>query len=324
MNHSAIRVICCLILSLVSVLGPISRANADTVTEYRVPMFVKESGSPLVKIHLNNSEPYYFLVDTGFSGRILLTKWVTEELKLSAKRQATTGTIKNKPIYSVMLSKVAFVPEEKSKPYILTNTEAWSIDLDFDKVTGVKPRFAGIIGAALLSRVTAVFDFHAGTLILRPEPHPASSIPGATVVPLTTMQFGRSHPDAVIKGVTVNLPGVENVEMLLDTGSDSTHLRPDLALKVTGLEISRERITSFDAVGSETANIPVLLPYLRIGDHVEKDVIVTVAKNREDNLLGMSFLRRFIVTLDIRNERMLLQKAPDYDYHTTQTGLASV
>lgn len=101
--------------------------------------------------------------------------------------------------------------------------------------------------------------------------------------------------------------------LVVDTGASLVIISSEIADKL-GLNISKEEssILVTLADGREVKAIPVILESLKVKDAELKNVQAAVLKDRaptpEDGLLGMSFLENFLVSLDVKANRLILEQ----------------
>jgi predicted aspartyl protease len=118
--------------------------------------------------------------------------------------------------------------------------------------------------------------------------------------------------------VKVSAPKVKPFPMLLDTGSTNTLLPGDVAEKL-GLK-PVQVVTITRGSGQEGKAALAVCPELSIGKAKAKDVGVVflaadvpAAFDRKLGVLGVDFLRHFIVTLDFARKRLILTPPPKPD-----------
>ena len=277
--------------------------------------------SPVIHIRINGSEPMPFMLDTGTSGPLGLDIWAAKRLKLTPNGQKMHVINGNKRGEVAALKKVDLIGREPgtmkriSVPVDLDM--AGILDLGIPSENAVHERIAGIFGLAIFDHATACFDFVAKTVTLYPDPHPPIHLPGAFVLPIKQAENGL---------FTVGLTDAEGgtVDAIIDTGNAGVTLPASLALRfhpaatpavfrrsvmVDGLHLSKR----------------LLLPSLKIGDLTEANIVVdTHIKPSQIVSLGMSYLRRFRVTLDFYNSQMLLERASDYAEQSRLPGVTGI
>ncbi len=101
--------------------------------------------------------------------------------------------------------------------------------------------------------------------------------------------------------------------LVVDTGASLVIISQEIADKL-GLNISKEEssILVTLADGREVMATPVILESLKVKDAELKNVRAAVLKSKapapEDGLLGMSFLENFLLSLDVRANRLILEE----------------
>ena len=109
------------------------------------------------------------------------------------------------------------------------------------------------------------------------------------------------------------LNGVVKASFILDTGASIVVISKRIADKL-GLELDNESSSTFVTLADGRkvkANI-VLLDSIAIGNLKAKNVQAAVLKNEEavseDGLLGMTFLKNFMIKIDPKNGRLVLEE----------------
>ena len=121
----------------------------------------------------------------------------------------------------------------------------------------------------------------------------------------------RDAGDAIVVEALVN--DAVKVHLVLDTGATVTVISKDAADRI-GLDTAHggAPVSSTMADGSVVSARGFTVPRLKVGDVEVTDsaveVLGTGSWTHEDGLLGMSFLKRFLVTIDKRNNKLILQQ----------------
>ncbi|MCX5797610.1 MAG: retroviral-like aspartic protease family protein [Elusimicrobia bacterium] len=108
--------------------------------------------------------------------------------------------------------------------------------------------------------------------------------------------------------VDVVFNGKVTVPLLVDTGASQTVISPEVAAEV-GLE-GGEVVHSTVADGRQVEGRLIVVDSLAVGDaRVEKTPVIVIAAPGPDakGLLGMSFLKNFMVQLDLPNSKLILE-----------------
>ncbi|MCM8801645.1 MAG: TIGR02281 family clan AA aspartic protease [Candidatus Omnitrophica bacterium] len=114
------------------------------------------------------------------------------------------------------------------------------------------------------------------------------------------------------KGILVDclLNGTVKAKLMVDTGASLVILSKQIAQRL-GLDTSKERIPLILADGRKTEANPVILESIKVGDLELKNVSCAVldrVSSPEDGLLGMSFLENFLLSLDVKKNRLILEE----------------
>ncbi len=276
---------------------------------------------PVIHIRINGSEPMPFLLDTGTSFPLILAPWAANKLKLTPNGQKIHVNNIDKRGEVAALKQVDLIGREAGTMKRIS----LPVDLDMAGIMDAgmsigfasHERIAGIFGLTIFDNATVCFDFVAKTVTLYPDPHPPVQLPGAFVLPIKQAKNGL---------FTVGLTDAEGgtVDALIDTGNDGVTFPTSAAHRfqpaVTPTVLCRTMM--FDGLHISKQ---WLLPSLKIGDITEANIVVDAdIKSSDFASLGMSYLRRFRVTLDCYNSQMVLERASDYAEQRRLPGLTGI
>jgi len=276
----------------------------------------------VVQVSINGQPPLPFVVDTGSGGALLFVEpWAAQKLGLPLlavdKDQFVPGQ-GQKTLTSTLIKTMKIVGTNEDNSLNLTfNTPADTkketpfqvvsvIGFVGDKYQGPPP--AGIIPSNLLSLPNMVWqiDFQRRLLILTQKMKDWKPAAGSVVVPL------HRHSNYAYS-LSVALAANKNLEFLLDTGSPTTSIQNSAALAIPGEQSAKEaggdpnRMFFYDVM---------LLPQFQIGSLVEPNVTIWEnsgeAVTSSANIIGMDFLSRFLVTLDLGENKIYLKRRSDY------------
>ncbi len=139
-------------------------------------------------------------------------------------------------------------------------------------------------------------------------------------------RYGPSEiPISVSKGsksasVEAVLNGAVKADLDIDTGASVVVLSRKIGDALgAALEDNKKDIITLHLAGGKNVDAKVImLEKVKVGDAEAKDVMAAVLlednadKNVKDGLLGMSFLNRFNVKIDLKEKKMTLLKMDDY------------
>lgn len=112
--------------------------------------------------------------------------------------------------------------------------------------------------------------------------------------------------------VTARLNDQVNGRFLLDTGASLLTLSDDLARRLDLHMPASAKLKMTVADGRKVEARPTILSSVRVGDAVVSNVAAAVVEARPsdglDGLLGMSFLREFLIRLDPAREKLILER----------------
>jgi len=276
----------------------------------------------VVQVSINGQPPLPFVVDTGSGGALLFIEpWAAQKLGLPLlavdKDQFVPGQ-GQKTLTSTLIKtmKIVGTDEDKSLNLTFNNAADTKKETPFqvvsvigfvgDKYQGPPP--AGIIPSNLLSLPNMVWqiDFQRRLLILTQKMKDWKPVTGSVVVPL------HRHSNYAYS-LSVVLAADRSLQFLLDTGSPVTSIQNSAALSIFGEQSAKEvgdnpnRMFLYDVM---------LLPRFQIGSLVEPNVTIWEnsgeAVTSSANIIGMDFLSRFLVTLDLGENKMYLKRRSDY------------
>ncbi|CAK8163578.1 aspartyl protease family protein [Candidatus Xenohaliotis californiensis] len=101
--------------------------------------------------------------------------------------------------------------------------------------------------------------------------------------------------------------GRVKIKFIVDTGASGIAITPDDAIRL-GVSLSSLHFTEdYETASGTTRAAPAVIPMMRIGDFVLKDVKVSINESPSSiSLMGMSVLERF--NIHISNEKIILSQ----------------
>jgi len=142
---------------------------------------------------------------------------------------------------------------------------------------------------------------------------------GASVVPL------RHVGSSALLHLSAGLVRGNPIDFELDTGCSDTRMHDMAARTLPGGQSTQDL---FAPQNRERFYDTALLPELHLGTLVEPNVTIHETESAlslvSDNLLGLDFLSRFLVTLDLAENKMYLERRPDYARQIVPPGRAGV
>lgn len=136
-------------------------------------------------------------------------------------------------------------------------------------------------------------------------PPPEVAPPGTVRVPI-----GRSGQSLIVQ---VRLNGTKDARLILDTGADVTILSHALALDLGIFPSASLSTVTLNTVGGQVRADVVRVGSVSVGEAEVRDVLAVIhdlpdAPTGIDGLLGLTFLDRFVVTVDAQKGEMQLRQ----------------
>lgn len=132
-----------------------------------------------------------------------------------------------------------------------------------------------------------------------------STSPVKTIIPIN-----KAHSAIIVPKVLLN--DKLNVNFFLDTGATYTSISKQTAIML-GLDLNNCRRVSLKTVNGHIKVPLVVIDSININGVVARNVQVTIhdlpAAKNITGLLGLSFLEQFKVTIDRKNERVILERS---------------
>lgn len=277
----------------------IERLKAGPVT---VP-FEFTGNEILVTVRLNNKTDQKFILDTGASQTVIDKSTASSLGPVSTGNYSITAGAKAVPLNYATLDSLTIGDVTVDRvPALVTDLSS------FARAIGEKP--AGLLGANVLKRFLVTIDFPLSVIVLS-DPRKVSVPADAVVVP-TAPSFGAT---ALVVSGTIDKK--TTVNFLVDTGAAFSNLPQSAAHKLYSgpilpvgqvfgidgqkLSIGSLRVKSFKAGGLTVAN-PVFA--------LTPDGAVTsgLFSAGSMGILGNTLWKDYRMTIDYRNERLLLQQ----------------
>ncbi|MBS0267055.1 MAG: hypothetical protein JSS02_34335 [Planctomycetes bacterium] len=169
---------------------------------------------------------------------------------------------------------------------------------------GLDLEIDGELGLDFLRRHIVQIDFDAGTLRLY------SRLPSGVGEMVKIVHPGQEHAHPVVQ---LAIPGEKPQKFFISTGLGGSSLELENKLFATLQEKGKATVLlkekAFSRAGTRALET-VRLDAIQLGSFRQQQVIGNIG---ERNYLGLSFLSRFLVTIDFPNGRMYLKKGARFD-----------
>ena len=259
--------------------------------------------APFVRLILPGNKPYLFQLDTSTTASFL-DRSLAEQAKFTSEDAQDEAGHKVAVVRAdfPLSSQVSVAPTSPPKPEI----QVPLIVDDLSEWGASNPGAAGILGTNVLAQVAWQFDFGKKQAILfLPGNLPATSPILKDALRLPLYQEKRLlYVDAEIDG--------RKTRFLLST-SQNTQLRSPATL--TALKpVGRVEFTD-NVAGTVISQGSVRLHEITLGNLQWKQPVVSVQTGEvatQPDILGLDFLRRYRVTIDLPSKSLYLQPDPAY------------
>jgi hypothetical protein len=261
--------------------------------EVTLPM-LRLGGRPLVQISINGKGPYPFVLDTGAHISVI-SQDLAEELKLEqvgiAKMPSSSGGAGAE-------SKLIQIDRLQMGEAQIASLACASVDLSQMFSGPDAPR--GVLSAATFRGYLLTLDYPHGLIRIRTGELPVAD--NATIF---------DYDPAGLPAISITVAGMK-LRVTLDSGSPGSITLPGRYMKE--LPLAAKPVAS-GHVKIMNAVINVYTARLRgtvtVGKYVENDPQLGFLESFPMGDLGAKFLANFSVTLDAKNNRVMLVKADD-------------
>lgn len=292
-------------------LMPYEVESASDVTSVK---FVVTDPLPLIEVQVNQSEPVYFLIDTGAS-EIILDPELADRLKIE-RLGKTTGSfaggkksdVEHGKIDSISLGEFVI----KNVPVGILNTKR------FSPIFGKTVQ--GILGTSLLSHFLSTLDYPQGSLILRKKTPDSlagfeSHIYNKKIISLPFWMAG-DHFMVAWGRLNQSAPMLFFVDTGLAGGGFTASAE---TLTQTGVSVDLTKAGEGVGGGGKVQIIPVMIPELSLGDAHEKNITGFAGGFPSDlesrfgfriaGIISHQFFRNYALTFDFSGMRLFLERA---------------
>jgi predicted aspartyl protease len=248
-----------------------------------------------------DGQPATFLLDTG-AERSCLDARLAAQLRLRlASVESTRQPHAAGVVGSIRIDDLAI------ESFHLLDMDMLSSDLS-PIALGIGVPIDGILGSDVLRRFTVKLDFSSGSAQFR------SSITASAAKTVIRLQSANN-----LYFVSLKVQGT-NIRLLLDTGTNASSISSRAWANITTRWQPQSMVDGIRSTGNSESVKFVLIPTIEMGGATSRNVPLRIQpQTREglfadagfDGLLGSDVLRRFIVTLDLANDRMYLASNPN-------------
>lgn len=264
------------------------------------------SNEIVVKASINGRHDLRFIVDTGATQSVIDVESARQvgEYKVSDHKMTTGSGAVNMNYMTFEEFKLGDVCVH-DVPFAVTEIGT------FKHMAGVRPD--GLIGANVLKRFLLTIDYEKKELILQ-DPSKVAVVSGAHII--------KTKPALGMGGLAVDgkIDGTLPVTFLIDTGAAFNNVPLDVVKTI----LTSPLLPVTEVLGLDGRKIPtgsVRFKSLAMDGLMVSDPIFSVAPKSEKipagmfsgtplGILGNPFWRRFRMTVDYRNERLILERTP--------------
>jgi predicted aspartyl protease len=257
-----------------------------------------------VSVQVNNSEPLWFLVDSGAAAPVnLLDRNVAERLRLPVEGEKS-------PIAIGGSARVAFTPAVTLKvgPVNLPAARLGVMALSSQEGSEGH-RVDGILGYPFLAALNPEIDYRHHRMLLSESPalgRTSESVPFDLVA-----KSCRIHAQLTLRPGKPPVPAV----LIVDTGYDGSLVLNTPFVEQHKLLESATGSISGGSLGGTTGGGTLQIPALRIGSRMIRKVESRLSPDKEgafstsevDGYVGSSLLKRYSVLFDYKHKRLVLR-----------------
>ena len=269
-------------------------------TSLRIPMTVHAT-HPYVQVRVNQSEPLWFLLDTGAAAPVnLIDTGRAAAIGLKMVSERSTGAIGGSAKVQMTESARLSIGSLDLGAHPLAAMELASNEGEEGHAVH------GILGYAFFSDRIVTIDYPGRALVIGGTTRKGSAVP---------MTIEAKAP--VIRASLSIGATTENVRLVVDTGFDDTVILTRPFVERHALQrLAESSGTSGKSLGGETTSRVVRARRLRIGDVDFDDVRVRLSMDRKgafasgevDGYVGSGLLQQCAVTFDYPAGRMTLER----------------
>lgn len=280
--------------------------------------FVVTDPLPVIEVSVNDSQPLYFIIDTG-GAEVILDKELAEEVG-AEMAGAFSGTYAGQKEAETGLGKIDSI---KIGEFVVRNVPIHTLD------TGpISPLFSGleirgIIGTRLLMHFLSIIDYADTALILRrATPTNLQSLEaqvaadGAKVIPFWLIEM-----HYIVAWGTVN--SLDPMLFFVDTGlAGAGFTAPEPVLQEAGITVDWTKAQESVGGGGTTREVDIVINRLTLGTGVNEVIGNNIQGRAIENsvpilgdqlgfhiggLISHQFFRNYALTLDFTGMRLIVQ-----------------
>jgi predicted aspartyl protease len=299
-----LKLIClswCLVCSNVSAMA---FCSSNDVKMLRLSYEAKQP-LPLVKANVNDKE-LSFLLDTGASWTLLMAD-AAQKLALFVPRidGTVSGVGGNAKTTLTKARSFEVGNVRETNPY-------FGVLLEF----GFKPYFDGILGIDYLLKNSIGIDIRNSILYL----YPLGSCNFDALLQERSLFFSENYRNYNLDDIRPRFTlrsGEHKFTTIIDTGASVSTAHINVVQKLSiplNLE-DTSKLRSVDGVGGRVKTVPIQIHSLEFGNHtlgsrqfLLENGVASDKNSGVDLILGLDFLRHYVVILDAQKKRILIKK----------------
>ncbi|MES2965819.1 MAG: aspartyl protease family protein, partial [Bdellovibrionota bacterium] len=266
------------------------------------------AGSHLIKIpvKLNDTHSTYFIFDTGI-GVNLISKSLCEKIKCETKTKTYKGKRMSGQELEIPLANIdsltfAGIRQEK------VEISPWDMEHGFLEDIPSLKNVEGFLSLGFFRNIPFTMDYKTGTFTIEDEAGLERRKKAGHVIPIIVEDDGTS----VVIFMMLQIPGGDPIKVEIDLGGNILTLN-EKYMKRMGTSATAKDVVIHKA--KDETNHPFIRYFVKVPGPIspvpapelaQRDLKVMFQKIIHDGLIANDFMKRFTVTYDLENSRLIL------------------